>query len=244
MTTHLHIEGYNAFYGRAQALRDFGLDLYGGEVLCLLGRNGAGKTTALKSIMGTLRPASGRMTLDGEDLSGLPPHQIPRRGIAHVPQGRRLFADLSVRENLEIGLQTRTSGNAGLDRALEMFPVLCDRMAQRSGTLSGGEQTMLSIARAMCIEPRVMLLDEPTEGLMPAAVAAIRAALAALRASGVAVLLVEQRVDAVLSLADRVAFMDHGEIKGVFPVAEVRADPALLHRHVGIAEAVAPQAAP
>lgn len=236
MTTHLLIEGFNAFYGRSQALRNFGLGLHGGEVLCLLGRNGAGKTTALKSIMGTVRPVSGRLVLDGENLFGLPASEIPRRGIGYVPQGRRLFADLSVRENLDIGLQTRNTGEAGLDLALDLFPTLRDRMGQRSGTLSGGEQTMLAVARAMCIQPKVMLLDEPTEGLMPAAVAAIRTAVTRLRDTGVAVLLVEQRVDAVLSVANRVAFMDHGEIKGVYPVAAVRDDPGLLQRYVGISD--------
>ena len=230
----MRVEGYNAFYGRSQALRDFSVELRGGEVLCLLGRNGAGKTTALKAIMGTVKPASGALWLDDVNLFGRPAEEIPRAGIGYVPQGRRLFSELTVWENLEIGLLTRGQGREGLDYALELFPVLKERMKQRSGTLSGGEQTMLAMARAMCITPSVIMLDEPTEGLMPSAIAGIRDAVMKLRDSGVAVLLVEQRVDAVLPIADRVAFMDHGEIKAEFPIDEVRENTALLHQYVGV----------
>ena len=234
--TLMKVAGFNTFYGRSQALRDFGFELDAGEVLCLLGRNGAGKTTALKSIMGNVKPASGQLTLDGKDLSGLPAKDIPRQGIGYVPQGRRLFGDLTVAENLEIGLLTRKSGPAALDYALELFPVLKDRMKQRSGTLSGGEQTMLTVARAMCVEPKVMMLDEPTEGLMPSAIAGIRQAVMRLREAGVGILLVEQRVDAVLPVANRVAFMDHGTIKATFGIEEVRDNPALLRQYVGISD--------
>lgn len=230
----MSVKGFDAFYGRSQALRNFTIDLKGGEVLCLLGRNGAGKTTALKTIMGTVRPASGTLTLDGMDLTGLPAKDIPRAGIGYVPQGRRLFTELTVWENLEIGLMTRNTDISALDHALELFPVLKERMRQRSGTLSGGEQTMLAMARAMCINPSVIMLDEPTEGLMPSAIAGIRDAVVKLRDEGVAVLLVEQRVDAVLSIANRVAFMDHGEIKAEFDIEEVRAKPELLHQYVGV----------
>jgi len=230
----MSVKGLDAFYGRSQALRNFTIDLKGGEVLCLLGRNGAGKTTALKTIMGTVRPASGTLTLDGKDLTGLPAKDIPRAGIGYVPQGRRLFTELTVWENLEIGLMTRNTDISALDHALELFPVLKERMHQRSGTLSGGEQTMLAMARAMCINPSVIMLDEPTEGLMPSAIAGIRDAVVKLRDEGVAVLLVEQRVDAVLSIANRVAFMDHGEIKAEFDIEEVRAKPELLHQYVGV----------
>lgn len=239
MTHLLQVQNYTAFYGRSQALRDVSLDVVGGEILCLLGRNGAGKTTALNAIMGTVKPGSGRLLLNGENLFNLPANQIPKRGIGYVPQGRKLFAELTVKENLDIGLQTRNAGTGGLEAALALFPILRERMKQRSGTLSGGEQTMLAVARAMCIEPDIIMLDEPTEGLMPSAVALIRQAVVALRAKGVGVLLVEQRVDAVLSVADTVAFMDHGEIKGVYRVAELRADPSLLQRYLGINEASA-----
>lgn len=230
----LLIEGVDAFYGASQALRGVSLTLRGGEVLCLLGRNGAGKTTFLRAIMGTVRRPKGRMVLDGRDISALPPEAIPRQGIAHVPQGRRLFADLTVVENLQIGLDVRPQSKATLENALALFPVLAERMGQRAGTLSGGEQTMLSIARAMCIAPGVILLDEPTEGLMPAAIARIRAAILTLKTQGVAVLLVEQRVDAVLSVADHVAFMEHGTVQAVMPVEDVRVDRAFVNRYVGV----------
>ena len=239
MTTQLIAKGLNTFFGRSQALRDFGFTLSGGEVLCLLGRNGAGKTTALRTMMGTLKPASGSLTLDGQDLMGLPASEFPRRGMGYVPQGRRLFGELTVRENLEIGLQARNTGSDALNRALELFPVLQDRLSQRSGTLSGGEQTMLALARALCIDPKVMMLDEPTEGLMPMAVASIREAVIKLRDAGVAILLVEQRVDAVLPIADRVAFMDHGHIKAEFDIEEVRNDLSLLHHYVGVSDQAA-----
>lgn len=230
----MSVKGFDAFYGRSQALRNFSIELNSGEVLCLLGRNGAGKTTALKTIMGTVRPAAGTLMLDGKDLTGVPAKDIPRAGIGYVPQGRRLFTELTVWENLEIGLWTRNTDVSALDHALELFPVLKERMTQRSGTLSGGEQTMLAMARAMCINPSVIMLDEPTEGLMPSAIAGIRDAVIRLRDEGVAVLLVEQRVDAVLSIANRVAFMDHGEIKAEFDIEEVRANPELLHHYVGV----------
>jgi len=230
----MDVRALNAFYGESQVLRDFSVTLEPGKVLCLLGRNGAGKTSALKAMMGLLKPRSGQLLLNGEDLIGLPPHEIPRRGIGYVPQGRRLFSELTVRENLEIGLLTRKTGKKALENALNYFPVLKERINQVSGTLSGGEQTMLAIARALCLEPTVMMLDEPTEGLMPSMIASIREVVLKLRDEGVAILLVEQRVEAVLPLADRVAFMDHGTVQLSVGIAEVRANPDLLHKYVGV----------
>ena len=230
----LRIEGFNSYYGNLQVLRDFSISVASGEILCLLGRNGAGKTTALKSIIGILPPRQGRLWLDGEDLSGLAPQMIPRQGIGYVPQGRRLFKELTVRENLEVGLMTRKSGKVALDRALSYFPALHERMNQLSGTLSGGEQTMLAIARALCIEPKVIMLDEPTEVLMPSMIATIRDVMTRLRSDGVAVLLVEQRIDAVLPVADRIAFMDHGMVQGEYTVDAVRTDPGLVHKYLGV----------
>jgi branched-chain amino acid transport system ATP-binding protein len=230
----LDVDGLDAFYGSSQALRGFSIAVAKGEVVCLLGRNGAGKTTALKSIMGLVRPRAGTVRLDSADLTRLPPHEIPKHGIGYVPQGRRLFADLTVRENLEIGMMTRNTGPRVLDRVLALFPALRDRLDQRSGTLSGGEQTMLSIGRALSIEPKVIMLDEPTEGLMPSMIAAIREVILGLRQEGAAILLVEQRVDAVLPVADRVAFMDNGAVRAVATIAEVRADESLLHKYLGV----------
>jgi branched-chain amino acid transport system ATP-binding protein len=230
----LEVSAINAWYGDVQVLRDLSLSVEAGEVLCMLGRNGAGKTTTLKAIMGLVRPRSGSIRLDGVELTRLPAHEVPRQGIAHVPQGRRLFAELTVAENLAIGLMARGRGKATLERALTSFPILRERMDQRSGTLSGGEQQMLAIARALCVEPRVLLLDEPTEGLMPAMIATIRDCVRSLREAGVAILLVEQRVDAVLPVADRVAFIEHGRTRAVVGVDALRDDRSLVHRYVGV----------
>jgi branched-chain amino acid transport system ATP-binding protein len=230
----LTIENFDSYYGQSQALRGFSITVSPGEVLCLLGRNGAGKTTALKSIMGIVPPRRGRIVLGETDLTGLAPNRIPMAGLGYVPQGRRLFSELTVRENLEIGLMTRKSGPQALERALSYFPALRERFSQRSGTLSGGEQTMLAMARALCIEPTILMLDEPTEGLMPSMIATIRDVVIRLRDEGVGVLLVEQRIDAVLPVANRIAFMDHGEIKAELGIEAVRADPAILKTYLGV----------
>jgi len=230
----LRIDNIDCYYGHVQVLRGVSLELAPGEVLCLLGRNGAGKTTTLKAVMGLVRPRSGRVLLGDMDLTALPAHEVPKRGIAYVPQGRRLFAELTVEENLTLGLMTRNHGQATRDRALSLFPVLRDRLQQRSGTLSGGEQEMLAVARALCLEPKMLLLDEPTEGLMPSMIATILEAVKALRSQGVATILVEQRVQAALAVADRVAFMEHGQLRETATPEALRADPALLHHYVGV----------
>lgn len=230
----LRIENLNSFYGSVQVLRDFSISVASGEILCLLGRNGAGKTTALKSILGLLPPKGGRRMLDGKDISDLAAEDIPRQGIGYVPQGRRLFTELTVRENLEVGLMTRGSGKAVLDRAVSYFPQLTERFGQQAGTLSGGEQSMVAIARALCVDPQLIMLDEPTEGLMPSMIQAIRDVVTKLRADGVAVLLVEQRIDAVLPVADRIAFMDQGRVQAEATVAEVKADASLVRKYLGV----------
>ena len=230
----LTLSAVDACYGEVQVLRGFDLSLAKGEVLCLLGRNGAGKTTALKAIMGLVAVRGGTIMKDGTDLSKLAPHEVPKAGVAYVPQGRRLFSELTVAENLEIGLMARGKGRVTREAVLDLFPVLRERLSQRSGTLSGGEQQMLAMARALCIEPDVLLLDEPTEGLMPSMIARIRETVAGLRERGVSTILVEQRVDAVLSLADRVAFIENGQNRETVDVEKVRADPAYVHRYVGV----------
>jgi branched-chain amino acid transport system ATP-binding protein len=230
----LQVSAINAWYGDVQVLRDLSLSVKAGEVLCMLGRNGAGKTTALKAIMGLVPVRSGSVRLDGVELTRLPAYQIPQQGIAYVPQGRRLFAELTVAENLEIGLMARGRGRETLERALALFPALRERLTQRSGTLSGGEQQMLAIARALCLEPKVLLLDEPTEGLMPAMIGAIRDCMREQRKAGVAIILVEQRVDAVLPVADLVAFIENGRTRNVVGIETLRGDMSLVHRYVGI----------
>ena len=234
MTAALTMEHVDSAYGHVQVLRGFDLELRSGEVLCLLGRNGAGKTTALKTIMGLVPATAGRILLGDVELNSLAPHEVPKAGVAYVPQGRRLFSELTVGENIEIGLMTRGKGAATRDSVLELFPVLRERLKQRSGTLSGGEQQMLAMARALCLESQVLLLDEPTEGLMPSMIARIRETVAGLRERGVSTILVEQRVDAVLPVADRVAFIENGRNRETVDVERLRDDPEMVHRYVGV----------
>lgn len=209
------------------------LSLEAGEVLCLLGHNGAGKTTLLKAVMGLLPVRQGSVRLNGEELTDLAPHEVPKRGLGYVPQGRRLWGDMSVAENLEIGLMARGGGRASRERALDLFPVLRERLRQRAGTLSGGEQQMLALARALCLEPSVLLLDEPTEGLMPAAVQAMRDAVGLLKRQGVATLLAESRAEAVTGAVDRVLFMENGRTRETVPAASLADEAGLVRRYVG-----------
>jgi branched-chain amino acid transport system ATP-binding protein len=230
----LRLDRVNCYHGGAHVLRDVSLAVAPGEVLGLLGRNGAGKTTTLRAIMGLVRARSGAITLDGADLLRMPADEIPRRGIAYVPQGRRLFPDLTVAENLRMGLLVRGGGGETLEPVLELFPVLRERLGQRAGTLSGGEQQMLATARALCARPTHLLMDEPSEGLMPTLVDRLLGTVAALRARGVGILLVEQKVDAVLGVADRVALIEHGRIVHVATPADLSAMPDILLRYVGV----------
>ena len=230
----LQIRDLSSGYGGVQVVRGLSLDLAAGEVLGLLGRNGAGKTTALKTIMGLVEATAGSIELDGADLRELPAHQVPKRGLAYVPQGRRLFGEMSVAENLRIGCMVRDTGQAALDGILELFPILAERMGQRAGNLSGGEQQMLAVARALCLEPKVLLMDEPTEGLMPSMIDTILETVSLLKSRGVAVLLVEQKVEAALRVADRIAFLEHGSIPATTTPEALHADPAPLQRYIGV----------
>ncbi len=230
----LEIRDIDGFYGEAQVLRSFSLTAEAGEILCLLGRNGAGKTTALKAIMGLVKVPCGSISLDGVELTTMPAHEVPRQGVGYVPQGRRLFSDLTVMENLKVGLMTRNSGPDVLDHVLSLFPLLRERLDQRAGTMSGGEQQMLAMARALCLKPKLLLLDEPTEGLMPAMIARIRQSVLDLKAHGVTTLLVEQRVDAVLPVADRVAFVENGRVTGIVTAGALAHDRHMIDRYVGI----------
>lgn len=230
----LEVSGIDCFYGDVQILRGMSLSAWPGEILCLLGRNGAGKTTTLKAIMGLVPVRSGSIALDGDIISALPAHEVPKRGVGYVPQGRRLFAEMTVAENIEVGLHARGMGDATRERVLTLFPRLRDRYRQRAETLSGGEQQMLAMARALCIEPRVLLLDEPTEGLQPSMISLIRDVVVGLREENVATILVEQRIDAVLSIADRVVFIENGIRADAASAEALREDPGLIHRYVGV----------
>ncbi len=230
----LQLENVSAGYGRAQVLREVSFAAKPGEILCLAGRNGAGKTTTVQAIMGLLPLMGGSVTWKQIVLSDLPPHQVPRAGIGYVPQGRRLFGDLTVGQNLDIGRFTNGKDLHALDDVLELFPRLRERYTQRANTLSGGEQQMLAMGRAMCLRPSVLLLDEPTEGLQPSMITAIRDATAQMRDRGVAVVLVEQRLDAIAALADQVALLENGRLRAVLTREEVAVDPQKLAHLLGV----------
>lgn len=230
----LELNAINSGYGRAQVLRDLSLRVEAGEILCLLGRNGAGKTTTMQTIMGLLPLMSGSVVLDGQKVSALPAHEVPRAGIGYIPQGRRLFSGLTVAENIQIGLNARNSGPETREEVLDLFPRLRERYHQRAQTLSGGEQQMLATARALCLRPKALLLDEPTEGLQPSMIEAIRQVIVKMRGLGVAILLVEQRVDAVLSVADRVAFIENGRNGETMSAEALRQDHSIVDRYIGV----------
>ncbi len=230
----LELHDINAAYGKVQVLHGLSLNVAAGEILCLLGRNGAGKSTTMKAIMGLVPISAGSMQLEGHEITGLPAHRVPKLGIGYIPQGRRLFAEMTVAENLQIGLMTRGKGGEVRERVLSMFPRLRERLHQRAETLSGGEQQMLATARALCLEPKVLLLDEPTEGLQPSMISLIRDVVLTLKEQGVAIILVEQRVDAVLEVADRIVFVENGRDAMTVTPDELRADKGLLQRFVGV----------
>ncbi len=230
----LELHDINAAYGKVQVLHGLSLNVAAGEILCLLGRNGAGKSTTMKAIMGLVPISAGSMQLEGHEITGLPAHRVPKLGIGYIPQGRRLFAEMTVAENLQIGLMTRGKGAEVRERVLSMFPRLRERLHQRAETLSGGEQQMLATARALCLEPKVLLLDEPTEGLQPSMISLIRDVVVTLKEQGVAIILVEQRVDAVLEVADRIVFVENGRDAMTVTPDQLRADKGLLQRFVGV----------
>ncbi len=230
----LEVRNLDVAYGRLQILFGVSFTAAAGQITCILGRNGAGKTTTMRALMGLLPAGAGSIALDGAAISGLPAHEVPKRRIAYVPQGRGLFTELSVAENIEIGLMTCGEGTATRDWVLDIFPRLRERLKQRAETLSGGEQQMLSMARAMCVRPRVLLLDEPTEGLQPSMIESIRQVALKMRDEGAAVILVEQRSEAILSMADQAVFLENGRVVETASGDELRADPARLAARLGV----------
>jgi branched-chain amino acid transport system ATP-binding protein len=230
----LILDAIHCAYEGAPAVRGASLSVAAGEILCLTGRNGAGKTTTLKAIMGLVTPTSGSIRLDGEELTALPPYMIARRGIGYVPQGRRLFPLLTVGENLTMGLRAGGAGPQTLSRTLDLFPALKERLGQRAGTLSGGQQQMVATARALCLDPRFLLLDEPTEGLMPSLVEGLLETTRGLRDRQVGVLLVEQKLEAALRVADRVAFMENGAVVHQARPDDLAAHPEVIERYLGV----------
>lgn len=230
----LALSDIDAGYGPSQVLFGVSFTAHPGQIHVLMGRNGAGKTTCLRTIMGQVRATAGSIMLGPNRLDTLPAHQVPQHGLGLVPQGRRLFTDLTVAENLEVGLMTRNTPRSVLTEVLAMFPRLRERLSQRAETLSGGEQQMLATARALCLQPSVLLLDEPTEGLQPSMIALIRDAMVRLRDAGTAVVLVEQRVDAVLAIADQVTFLENGRIAESLSADGLTHDHPAFHRYVGV----------
>ena len=228
----LDVEAIHTYYGESHVLRGVSLRVAPGEAVALLGRNGAGKTTAIRSIVGFTPPRAGRVLFEGQPIERWPAYRIARRGLALVPQGRRIFAPLSVRENLLLG--ARSEGWT-LERVFELFPRLREREGQSGGTLSGGEQQMLAIARALLTNGRLLVLDEPSEGLAPIIVREIGRILQALKAERLSLLLVEQNYHLALRVADRVYVMNKGQIVYEGTPAGLEADEEIKRRYLGVA---------
>ena len=236
MTPLLQVESLRAGYDGVQVLHGISLDLHDGEVVAVLGSNGAGKSTLNNTICGLLRPSAGSVRIGEADITGGNPSRIVADGLIQVPEGRRIFPNLSVRENLELGgyRRGRARRRENLDRITSVFPRLKERFGQRAGTLSGGEQQMLAIGRGLMAEPRLLILDEPSLGLSPLLVEEMFALIRRLNADGLAILLVEQNVVQSLELANRAYVMENGRIVLSGPAAILREDPALKRAYLGM----------
>jgi branched-chain amino acid transport system ATP-binding protein len=229
----LQIEDIHTYYGKSYILQGVSLELRKGEIVALLGRNGVGKTTTLNTIMGFIKPKSGKILLNGTDIAGMDTFKIARRGIAYVPQGRHLFPKMTVLENLKTGMIGKT-GHDGLEKVFDLFPNLKGRLDQKAGSLSGGEQQALAISRAILKEPEVLLLDEPTTGLMPLFVSSLKGIIKKLNELGMTILLVEEKVPFTLALADRVYFMLKGKVEHSATRAELEGQKDIFIRYIGI----------
>jgi len=238
----LKVESLSAGYGKVQVLHGISLEVAAGTLVTLIGSNGAGKTTTLRALSGMIAPTGGRILLGGVDIAGMPSHAIAKRGLAHSPEGRRVFPNLSVHDNLTLGGFTRLTGArprgdilADLDRMYALFPRLAERRGQFAGTLSGGEQQMLAMARALMLNPDVLLLDEPSMGLAPKLVDEVFATIAVLRANRVTMLLVEQFAAAALEVADIGYVLENGRMAAHGPAAALKTDPAVRAAYLGAA---------
>jgi branched-chain amino acid transport system ATP-binding protein len=236
-TDALDISGVDTYYGDSHVLHGVSFALQPGRLLGLLGRNGAGKTTCMATIMGFLKPRRGAISLYGEPVAGLAPDAIARKGICLVPQGRRMFRTLTVRENLMVAAQTRKDGGGAgwsIDRVFQLFPRLAERHGQVAGSLSGGEQQMLAIGRALMGNPRVLLMDEPSEGLAPQLVAEVGRTIAQLKAEGQSIVLVEQNIKLTLDLADDVVIINTGRVVFSGAADRIKLDDAIVSQHLGV----------
>jgi branched-chain amino acid transport system ATP-binding protein len=232
----LEVRDLYTSYGLSQVLFGVSLEVDRGRGVCLLGRNGVGKTTTLRSIVGLTPPRQGRVLFDGTDITGWPPYRIARRGVGFVPQERRLFADLSVRENLEVARRGPGSGGPAwtVERVYEAFPILPRLDGRRAGYLSGGEQQMLAVGRALMGNPRLLILDEPSEGLAPLVVEALAEQIAALKAEGMTILMAEQNLGLALALADGISILDKGHVRFAGSVEEFEADESLRNEYLTV----------
>jgi branched-chain amino acid transport system ATP-binding protein len=233
----LRVEGVDAYYGLSHVLQGVSLTVGPGEAVALLGRNGAGKTTTLKTVMAVVRARRGRITWNGDDITGLPPHRIVQAGIGYVPEERRIFPNLSVYENLKMARLTTDRGrrmDEYVARVLELFPPLADRLSNKGKNLSGGEQQMLTMARSLGTNPKLLLIDEPTEGLMPAFVETIGRTITEIQRQGVAVLLVEQNTRLALEATSRVYVIEKGAIKHEARSRDLAADAEARRRYLGV----------
>jgi branched-chain amino acid transport system ATP-binding protein len=232
------VEEIHTYYGKSHILHGVSLSVGRGEVVGLLGRNGVGKSTTLKTIMGLIHPSRGKIRFEGSQITGVAAHRLARIGIAYVPEDRRIFRLLTVMENLRTGLDrhgvTDERKQQLLDKVFSYFPVLAERRNQAGGTLSGGEQQMLAIARAMMLEPKIILLDEPTEGLMPRMVSQIRDIIEVLHREGVAILLVEQNVPLTLEASQRIYIMEKGSVRHHCAASELRPGDAVIQQYLGV----------
>jgi branched-chain amino acid transport system ATP-binding protein len=232
----LVLDKVNVFYGAIHALRDVSLTVNTGEVVTLIGANGAGKSTTLRAITGLVTPGSGGMRFEGNDITGCPPHRLVARGISMAPEGRGVFANLTVLENLEMGAfltKDKTTVRRDLERGFSLFPRLKERIKQRAGTLSGGEQQMLSIARALMSHPKLLLLDEPSLGLAPLVCHTIFSTIDNIKAEGTTVLLVEQNANAALKHSDRSYVLETGEVILEGSAAEIAGNPRVREAYLG-----------
>ncbi|HZY52070.1 MAG TPA: ABC transporter ATP-binding protein [Reyranella sp.] len=236
----LSLEGINTFYGPVQVHFDLSLTVGRGQIVCLLGGNASGKSTTMRIILGLVKPQSGTVRFDGQPLTGQPTPQIVRRGVGSVPEARRLFGDMSVRENLLMGAFTRKDQKAiaeDLDRVLGLFPKLSERLSQRAGTLSGGEQQMVAMARALMGRPKLICMDEPTMGLSPLWVDRVLDLIAAINKDGVTVFMVEQNASLALEIAHHAYVLQTGRIVLDGPASQLRADPRIRDAYLGGQEA-------
>lgn len=230
----LSVEKVNTFYGISHILFDISMQVAEGEVVCLLGRNGVGKTTVLKSIMGLAPARSGSILFMGSEIRGRRPFEIARLGIGFVPEDRIIFPDLTVKENLEMGVNRKIQGPWVLGRVFEAFPILEKRQSQMGGTLSGGEQQMLTIARTLMGNPRLLLLDEPSEGLSPLIVRELGSQIKLLKNEGMPILLSEQNSGFTLKLSDRAYILEKGRIQWIGSVSELKEDPGIMKKYLGV----------